>query len=74
MTTLMRNGRGPSIGKTRDGSREARTREVDWDPIRGSHQGQRPKRPHFKAVYMAAPERFAEMSDFSPCTAGAVHT
>ena len=23
---------------------------------------------------MAAPERFAEMPDFFPCTAGAVHT
>ena len=31
------------------------------------------KRPHSKAEYMTAPERFADMSD-SSCTAGAVHT
>jgi len=31
------------------------------------------KRLHSKAGYMAAPERFAHMSD-SSCTAGAVHT
>ena len=31
------------------------------------------KRPHSKAEYMTAPERFAE-SQFLPCTAGAVHT
>ena len=45
--------------------REERTRAIGWDPISGLHQGQRPERPHLKAVYMAAPERFAEMSDFS---------
>jgi hypothetical protein len=63
----------PSIGKTRFGSREERTRAFDWDPISGLHQGQQPKRLHLKAEYMAAPERFVEMSD-SSCTAGAVHT
>src|SRR3974377_685559 len=55
----------PSIGKTRDGPREERTRAFFWDPISGLHQGQQPKRLHSKAEYMAAPERFAELSDFS---------
>jgi len=31
------------------------------------------KRPHSKAEYMTAPERFAD-SQFLSCTAGAVHT
>jgi len=35
------------------------------DPISGLHQGQQPQRLHSKAEYMAAPERFAEMPDFS---------
>src|ERR1039457_1347716 len=55
----------PSIGKTRYVPREERTRAIVWNPISGLHQGQRPKRPHSKAEYMAAPERFAERSDFS---------
>src|SRR5262245_55599812 len=55
----------PSIGKTRFVPGEERARGYDWDPISGSHQGQRPQRPHAKAAYMAAPERFAEMSNFS---------
>src|SRR3974377_907183 len=55
----------PSIGKTRDGPREERTRAFVWDPISGLHQGQQPTRLHSKAEYMAAPERFAELSDFS---------
>src|SRR3974377_1773843 len=55
----------PSIGKTRDGPREERTRAFVWDSISGFHQGQQPKRLHSKAEYMAAPERFAELSDFS---------
>lgn len=54
----------PTIGKTRDVPREERTRAIVWDPISGLHLGQRPKRPHSKAEYMAAPERFAEMSEF----------
>src|SRR3974377_2039744 len=54
-----------SIGKTREGPREERTRAFVWDPISGLHQGQQPKRLHSKAEYMAAPERFAELSDFS---------
>jgi hypothetical protein len=32
------------------------------------------KRPHSKAEYTTAPERFAESQIFFPCTAGAVHT
>jgi hypothetical protein len=55
----------PSIGKTRDGPREERTRAFVWDPISGLHQGQQPKRLRSKVEYMAAPERFAEMPDFS---------
>jgi len=45
--------------------REERTRAFVWDPISGLHQGQQPQRLHSKAEYMAAPERFAEMPDFS---------
>jgi hypothetical protein len=37
----MRNGRA-GVGKNPRGSRGAKARNVDWDPIRGSHQGQRP--------------------------------
>jgi hypothetical protein len=36
--------------------------------IRGLHQGQRPQRPHSKAVYMAAPDPLVEMSDFPLAT------
>jgi hypothetical protein len=32
------------------------------------------KRPHSKAEYMTAPERFADSQILFPCTAGAVHT
>ena len=35
-----------SIGKTRQVPREERARRPDWDPIRGSHHGQRPMRLH----------------------------
>jgi hypothetical protein len=63
----------PSIGKTREVPREERTRANGWEPISESHQGQQPQRLHSKAEYMAAPERFAEMSD-SSCNAGVVHT
>src|SRR5688500_10729958 len=65
MTTLMRNDRDRRSGKPANVPREERARAFGWDPISGSHQGQRPQRPRSKAVYMAAPERFAEMSDFS---------
>ena len=65
MTTLMRNGRDRRLGKPAYVPCEARTRAIGWDPISGLHQGQRPERPRSKAEYMAAPERFAEMPDFS---------
>ena len=74
MTTLMRNGRDRRSGKPAMRHASKRTRANVWDPISGLHQGQRPQRPHQQAEYMAAPERFAEMPDFFPCTAGAVHT
>jgi hypothetical protein len=32
------------------------TRQTDWDPIRGLHQGQRPSVPHQKAGHMTAPD------------------
>src|SRR5215468_11911749 len=31
-------------------------RASDWDPIRGSHHGQRPKRLQQQAEYMTAPD------------------
>jgi hypothetical protein len=31
----------PSIGKTREGPRDARAHAFGWDPISGSHQGHR---------------------------------
>ncbi len=65
MTTLMRNGRDRRSGKPVNVPREYRTRAIVWDPISGLHQGQQPQRLHSKAEYMAAPERFAEMLDFS---------
>src|SRR3974377_1752488 len=68
MTTLMRNGRDRRSGKPANVPGEQRARAPVWDPISGSHQGRRPQRPHSKAVYMAAPERFADMSDFSLAT------
>src|SRR5262245_52880519 len=55
----------PSIGKTRFVPREERARACGWDPFSGSHQGQQPKRLHSKAEYIAAPEHFAEPSDFN---------
>ena len=42
----MRNGRDRRLGRPAYGPREARTREIGWDPIRGLHQGQRPLRLH----------------------------
>jgi hypothetical protein len=64
MTTLMRTVETVDWEDPRDVPREARTREIGWDPIRGLHQGQRPQRPHSKAVYMAAPDPFVEMPEF----------
>src|SRR5580704_13310382 len=81
MTTLMRNGRDRR-SENPFGPREERTRLVDWDRsadhIRASgHSGRIARRQASKrkqAVYMAAPERFAESQILFPCTAGAVHT
>ena len=74
MTTLMRNGRDRRLENPVKCHAEWCWNACFWlIRISGSHQGQRPKRLHSKAGYMAAPERFAETSD-SSCTAGAVHT
>jgi hypothetical protein len=73
MTTLMRSGSKPSIGKTREGPREERARAFDWDPISGLHQGQQPERLHSKAEYMAAPERFAERQIHLASRAPSIH-
>src|SRR4029077_853096 len=59
MTTLMRNGRDRRSENPRSATRGKNA--CFWlGPISGSHQGQRPERPHSKAGYMAAPERFAK--------------
>src|SRR6516164_10191092 len=74
MMTLMRNGSGPSIGKTRFVPREERTRACDWDRsadhIRArGHNGciQRPDTWLHPNVSRTRQILF-------PCTAGAVHT
>ena len=69
---MMRNGRdrrseNPLLGH----ARKERVVLVGTDQRITS--GPAAKRLHSKAGYMAAPERFAHMSD-SSCTAGAVHT
>ncbi len=81
MTTLMRNGRDRRLGKPVMGHAIVErvllfgTRSADY--IRASGHcgriatGQASTRK--QAVYMAAPERFADQSD-SSCNAGAVHT
>ena len=62
----------PSIGKPVMGhARKERVLLFGTDQRITS--GPAAKRPHSKAEYMTAPERFAQMSD-SSCTAGAVHT
>src|SRR6516164_988357 len=62
MKTLMRNGRDRR--SENPGSATRGKNACFWlGPISGSHQGQRPKRLHSKAGYMAAPERFAKRSD-----------
>src|SRR5436190_10690134 len=62
----------PSIGKP--GKTYAQKERVN---LIGNDQritsGPAVKRPHSKAEYMTAPERFAD-SQFLSCTAGAVHT
>ena len=68
MTTLMRNGRDRRSGKPVKGHARLES-AFGWDPISGSHQGQRPQWLHRnggqssirkQAGYMAAPERFAK--------------
>src|ERR1700724_1966631 len=60
MMTLMRNGRDRRSENPRSATRGKNA--CFWlGPISGSHQGQRPERPHSKAGYMAAPERFAKL-------------
>src|SRR5262245_17407857 len=49
----------PSIGKPVFGSCEERTRESVWDDQRIT-SGPVARRPHSKAEYMTAPERFAD--------------
>src|SRR5215470_469262 len=63
MMTLMRNGRDR---RSENPLRATRGKNACFclGPISGSHQGQQPERLHSKAGYMAAPERFAETSDF----------
>jgi hypothetical protein len=41
------------------GSKRPGARNIDWDPIRGLHQGQRPSAPRGQAVHMTAPDRDA---------------
>jgi len=72
MTTKMRTVETVDR-KTRENLREERARESDWEPISGSHQGQRSTRAAFKGRIHDAPERFAD-SQIRSCTAGAVHT
>jgi len=69
MMTLMRNGRDR---RSENPFRATRGKNACFclGPISGSHQGQRPKRLHSKAGYMAAPERFAKTSDSFPLHRG----
>src|SRR4030081_3353328 len=59
MKTLMRNGRD----RRSENPLWVTRGKSAWfclGPISGSRQGQRRKRPHSKAEYMTAPERFAD--------------
>src|SRR6516165_10656734 len=81
MTTLMRNGRD-----RRSENPSGPTRYLSacyWlGPISGSHQGQRPQRPHRTEVSLQAKtgrihgctRTLRKEVRFFPCTAGAVHT
>jgi hypothetical protein len=62
----------PSIGKP-DIGHAKKERVFLFGTNQRITSGPAAKRLHSKAGYMAAPERFADWSDFS-CTAGAVHT
>ena len=72
MTTLMRNGRDRRSGKP--AKCHATNKRVFLVGSRSAdYISQRPERLHKKAVYMAAPNPFAEMPN-SSCNAGVVHT
>jgi hypothetical protein len=62
----------PSIGKPGMGHAK-KERAVLFGTDQRITSGPAARRLHSKAGYMAAPERFADLSD-SSCTAGAVHT
>jgi len=62
----------PSIGKpVKTYAKKERVNLIGTDQRITS--GPAVNRPHSKAEYMTAPERFAD-SQIPPCTAGAVHT
>ena len=73
MTTLMRTVETVDWEDPRQVPREQRARAIGWDPISGLHQGQQPQRLHSKAVYMAAPDPLAEMSDFPLTPRASIH-
>src|SRR6202051_3624406 len=69
MTTLMRNGRdrrseNPFLGHAK------KERVSLFGTDQRITSGPAAKRPHSKAEYMTAPERFAESQILFPCTAG----
>ena len=51
----MRNGRAVRLGEPVE-CHALKARATDWDPIRGSHHGQRPKWLQQQAEYMTAPD------------------
>src|SRR5262245_22704354 len=51
----MRNGRAVRLGEPVE-CHALKARASDWDPIRGSHHGQRPKWLQQQAEYMTAPD------------------
>src|SRR5215510_14534776 len=51
----MRNGRAVRLGEPVV-CHALKARASDWDPIRGSHHGQRPKWLQQQAEYMTAPD------------------
>src|SRR5215510_7326361 len=52
---VMRNGRAVRLGESVE-CHALKARASDWDPIRGSHHGQRPKWLQQQAEYMTAPD------------------
>jgi len=51
----MRIGRAVRLGESVE-CHALKARASDWDPIRGSHHGQRPKWLQQQAEYMTAPD------------------